>query len=258
MIRTVVADRDDNQRRLIALALSRDPAFEIVADADGGPAALTLIDRCEADLLVLDVDLPHLDGIEVVSRARAMRPTCACVLVSSLPASELRAAGMLGAVGLVPRSTPVTHLADAVRAVAAAVDVADDAERAAAGSLRVDRDRQAPRLARRFVNELLAEGGYDEVLDVVELLVTEVVTNAVVHARSEADVIVQLLPDAVRVEVRDEDDSFPVRRRPDGGQPGGRGFDLVEVMSRSWGIDMLDVGKRVWFEVAIPPTAAGP
>lgn len=252
MIRTVVADRDENQRRLVALALSRDPAFDVVADAEDGPAAVDLIERCEADLLVLDVDLPRLDGIEVVSRVRVARPTCACVLVSSLPASELRAAGLLGAVGLVPRSTSPTHLAEAVRAVAAAVDAADDAERTAVRALRVDHDKLAPRLARRFVNELLAESGYHAVLDVVELLVTEVVTNAVVHARSGADVIVQLLPHAVRVEVGDDDDSFPVRRQPGGVEPGGRGFDLVERMSRAWGIDMLEVGKRVWFEVAIP------
>ena len=70
------------------------------------------------------------------------------------------------------------------------------------------------------------------------------------HARSEADVVVRLLPGAVRVEVCDDDDSFPVRRSPGPEQPGGRGFELVEQMSRSWGIDMLDVGKRVWFEVA--------
>lgn len=258
MIRTVVADRDADQRVLVARALARDPTFDIVGTADDGVEAIDLAERCEADLLVLDVELPRLDGIEVVARVRAARPACACVLVSSLPVSELRAAGVLGRVGVVPRSTPATELAAAVRAVAAAVRVADDAEHIAAASLRVSRDKQAPRVARRFVNDVLRDAGYDEVLDVVELLVTEVVTNAVVHARSEADVLVRFLPGAVRVEVHDADDSFPVRRQPGRDQPGGRGFDLVEQMSRSWGIDMLDIGKRVWFEVAIPPTAAGP
>jgi anti-sigma regulatory factor (Ser/Thr protein kinase) len=88
------------------------------------------------------------------------------------------------------------------------------------------------------------------VLDTVELLVTEVVTNAVLHARSEAKVVIRLLPDAVRVEVIDDDDSFPVRRKARSDQPGGRGLELVEQMSRAWGIDMLSVGKRTWFEVA--------
>jgi anti-sigma regulatory factor (Ser/Thr protein kinase) len=83
------------------------------------------------------------------------------------------------------------------------------------------------------------------------LLVTEVVTNAVLHARSEARVVVRLLPAAVRVEVVDSDDSFPVRRNPRPDMPGGRGLELVEKMSQSWGIDMLDRGKRIWFEVEL-------
>jgi anti-sigma regulatory factor (Ser/Thr protein kinase) len=184
----------------------------------------------------------------VVSRVQASRPACVCVLVSSLPAVELRA--VTGAVGLVPRSTPVRRLAAEVRAVAAAVAAVAGADEASAAELTVASDKLAPRAARRFVNEVLTDTGYEDVLDVVELLVTEVVTNAVLHARSSADVVVRLLPDAVRVEVRDGDDSFPVRRRAHSDQPGGRGFDLVEQMSRSWGIDMLDVGKCTWFEVA--------
>jgi DNA-binding NarL/FixJ family response regulator len=246
--RTVLADREADQRHLLRLALTRDPAFEIVAEAADGPTAVSLVQRCDADLLLLDVDLPRLDGIEVVSQVRTSRPSCTCVLVSSLPASELRSAS-IGTVGVVARSTPATALASEVRALAAAVDAAHDAGRKAA-TLRVGPDTSAPRVARRFVNDVLTGSGYGEVLDVVELLVTEVVTNAVVHARSEADVVVRLLPHAVRVEVHDGDDSFPVRRAAGHDQPGGRGLDLIEQMSRSWGIDMLDVGKRIWFEVA--------
>jgi anti-sigma regulatory factor (Ser/Thr protein kinase) len=134
-----------------------------------------------------------------------------------------------------------------VRAVAATVEAVDVATLAARA---VGSDDLAPRAARRFVDEVLADAGFDDVLDTVELLVTEVVTNAVMHARSEARVVIRLLDDAVRVEVTDTDDSFPARRVPRDDQPGGRGLDLVEKMSRSWGIDMLTVGKRTWFEVA--------
>ena len=172
--------------------------------------------------------------------------------MTSVPAGELRAAG--GAVGIVPRSTPVLDLAAAVRAVAAAVDVVDDPREAA---VTFDADHRAPRAARRFVDDILAAGGYGDVLDTVELLVTELVTNAVTHARSEATVLIRLLPDAVRVEVTDLDDSFPIRRLPHPDRPGGRGLELVEQMSRSWGIDMLPVGKRTWFEVARETATAG-
>jgi CheY-like chemotaxis protein len=241
--RTVVADRDPDQRRLLGIVLEKDDGFEVIGEADDGPTAVACVVDHEADLLVLDADLPGLDGIAVVSQLRRERPTCTCVFITSLGPSELSGAG---SVGIVPRSTPVARLAQEVAAAAAAV-AAVDAGRTAA--LTLGSDDLAPRTARRFVNEVLRDAGYEDALDVVELLVTEVVTNAVLHARSDAKVVVHLLPDAVRVEVVDSDDSFPVRRRPRPDQPGGRGLDLVEQMSRSWGIDMLEVGKRTWFEV---------
>lgn len=244
-VRTVVADRDADHRMLLRLALARDPALEVVGEAADGPDALDLVERCEADLVVLDADLPRLDGVAVVVAAREVRPSCAAVFVTSVPAVELRAAGR---VGIVARSTPATELAGAVRAVAAAVDAVDhalDDHHIALGE-----DDLAPRTARRFVDGVLTDAGYDDVLDVVQLLVTELVTNAVMHARSGTTVTVRLLPEAVRVEVVDRDDSFPKRRTPQPDRPGGRGLELVEQMSTSWGIDMLDVGKRTWFEVA--------
>jgi CheY-like chemotaxis protein len=243
-VRSVVADREADQRRLLRLALGRGGLFDVVADAADGPTAVAMVEEHEADLLVLDADLPRLDGVAVVERVRTIRPHCACVFVSSLPAAELQAAG---SVGVVDRAVPATRLASEVQAVAAAVEAVDNVRDAA---MTVGADKLAPRAARRFVDELLAEAGYDDVLDTVELLVTEVVTNAVLHARSEAKVVVRLLPDAVRVEVIDNDDSFPVRRKARTDQPGGRGLELVEQMSRAWGIDMLTVGKRTWFEVA--------
>jgi CheY-like chemotaxis protein len=242
-LRTVVADRDPDHRDLLRRALRRDPAIDVVAEAADGPGAVDAVVAEAADVLVLDADLPRLDGPGVVAAVRASHPACRCVFVTSVPAGELHA---VGPVGVVPRSTPVLELAAAVRAVAAAVDAADDAAEAA---MTVDADNLAPRAARRFVDDVLAAAGYGDVLDTVELLVTELVTNAVTHARSEATVLIRLLPDAVRVEVTDLDDSFPVRRIPHPDRPGGRGLELVEQMSRSWGIDMLEVGKRTWFEV---------
>lgn len=244
--RTVIADRMPEQRTLLRLALARDPDFDVVAEAADGRRAVELVDRCDADILLVDVALPELDGLEVIAAVRERTPACSCILVSSLERRELeRAGGAVGAVGVVARSTPPTRLAADVRLLAAAVDAAADAM---AATMTVEPDNLAPRSVRRFVGEVL--GGHDDVLDTVQLLVTELVTNTVMHARSSAEVVVRILPDAVRVEVTDRDDSFPVRRRARIDQPGGRGLDLVEQLSRSWGIDMLDVGKRTWFEVA--------
>jgi CheY-like chemotaxis protein/anti-sigma regulatory factor (Ser/Thr protein kinase) len=248
--RTVLADAVADQRSLLRLALARDPAFHVVAEAADGRSAVDAVVGTDADLLLLDPDLPALDGVQVVAAVRDARPGCACIFVSSRPPDEVgRASSAAGAVGAVARHTPASRLAADVRLLAAAVDVATDA----AASLHVEADTGAPRLVRRFVSEVLDPVGDGDVIDTVQLLVTELVTNAVVHARTEADVLVRLVPGGVRVEVVDDDDSFPVRRVPHVDRPGGRGLDLVDKMARSWGIDMLEHGKRTWFEVAREP-----
>jgi len=104
--RTIVADPVPEQCTLLRLALARDPAFDVVAEAATGHEALDLAVRCDADLLVADADLAGLDGIDVAARVRAERPACATVLLSSLPEQELAAVGGAGIVGVLPRSTP--------------------------------------------------------------------------------------------------------------------------------------------------------
>jgi anti-sigma regulatory factor (Ser/Thr protein kinase) len=100
-------------------------------------------------------------------------------------------------------------------------------------------------------------------VDTVELLTSEVVTNALVHARAVGadegpDLVVRIHRGSVRVEVYDVSPEVPVRRNPEPMDPGGRGMCIVDELARDWGVDHLPTGKRVWFEVAfrISPLAA--
>lgn len=102
----------------------------------------------------------------------------------------------------------------------------------------------SPRVARQFVAARLAD--IDRVDDVA-LLTSELVTNAVTHARSAADVTLRRDGRAVRVEVRDRDVAPPRKRRPD--ERGGRGLHLVEAIADRWGIETRHPGKVVWFEI---------
>jgi anti-sigma regulatory factor (Ser/Thr protein kinase) len=93
-----------------------------------------------------------------------------------------------------------------------------------------------------------------ETLDTVTLLVTELVTNAMRHPTepdgSEIEVEVRRTGSTVRVDVRNEGDSFGWRRRglrPT--QPGGLGLVLVDRLASRWGISGGS-GTRVWLEVA--------
>ena len=91
------------------------------------------------------------------------------------------------------------------------------------------------------------------VVDDAELLVSELVTNAVVHAQTSLEVSVHVGKTAVRVEVKDDSDALPIARLPRDEAMGGRGLHLVEAIARSWGIERRELGKVVWFELALCP-----
>ena len=106
--------------------------------------------------------------------------------------------------------------------------------------------------ARRFVRDvLMTRRVRDHVVDTVELLTSELVTNAVIHARSSPELLVCLGERMVRIEVRDGDASPPFRRPADRDAASGRGIAIVEELAAQWGVEQVpDDGKRVWFEVA--------
>jgi len=90
----------------------------------------------------------------------------------------------------------------------------------------------------------------DHVVDTVELLTSELVTNAVIHARCAPELLVRLGDKAVRIEVCDGDANAPTRRPPDVEAASGRGIAIVEELATTWGVEHIpDDGKRVWFEV---------
>jgi anti-sigma regulatory factor (Ser/Thr protein kinase) len=104
------------------------------------------------------------------------------------------------------------------------------------------------------MEETLGRWACGELLDVVNLLVSELVTNAVVHGGSEAEVSVVLTPTALRVEVGDHDEHVPTVNQAADWATSGRGLALVDTMARRWGIEPVPGGKVIWFEGSIAPT----
>ena len=106
--------------------------------------------------------------------------------------------------------------------------------------------------ARRFVRDvLMSRQVSDGVVDTVELLTSEVVTNAIVHGRSGPQLAVEIDEHVVRVAVRDLSPEVPVRRLGRLDDVSGRGVVIVEELASAWGVDHeRNGGKRVWFEVA--------
>ena len=106
--------------------------------------------------------------------------------------------------------------------------------------------------ARRFVRDVLMSRQVpDVVVDTVELLTSEVVTNAIVHGQSGPLLAVTVGGSVVRVAVHDRSPAMPVRRLAHLDDVSGRGVVIVEEMASAWGVEQQQNGtKRVWFEVA--------
>lgn len=106
--------------------------------------------------------------------------------------------------------------------------------------------------ARRFVRAILHERGVSpSATDVVVLLASELVSNAVVHARTDCRVRCVVDDRHVRVEVHDDDPTTPSPQEAMPGATSGRGLLLVQGLSDRWGIDANADGKVVWFEVPV-------
>ncbi|HTW08310.1 MAG TPA: MEDS domain-containing protein [Acidimicrobiales bacterium] len=113
------------------------------------------------------------------------------------------------------------------------------------------RTEDAPRAARHFVVGTLLEWAAGQVIDDAALVVTELATNAVLHARSDFRVVIAAAPGSVRVSVSDQSSAAPDGRDFSLSGSSGRGLGLVAALSRRWGTTHVhDGGKVVWAELA--------
>jgi Histidine kinase-like ATPase domain len=102
--------------------------------------------------------------------------------------------------------------------------------------------------ARRFLREELTGGPAEQWLDDALVAVSETATNAVLHAHSTFEVLVQVQEHGVCVQLRDTDSTLPARRESDGGSTTGRGLAMVAAVSAESGVQLLrGAGKAVWF-----------
>ncbi|MFE0177399.1 SpoIIE family protein phosphatase [Streptomyces sp. NPDC059002] len=117
--------------------------------------------------------------------------------------------------------------------------------------------------ARSFVRDTLQGWGFTDIVDDAVVLTSELVTNAVVHAGTAADVLCLRSDDAVRIEVSDR---YPEREIPlqqssvNMGSPdreGGRGLQLCAALATRWGVDYTPTHKQVWFQLDLPDRPVG-
>ncbi|SHH88835.1 PAS domain S-box-containing protein [Streptomyces sp. 3214.6] len=117
--------------------------------------------------------------------------------------------------------------------------------------------------ARSFVRDTLQGWGFADIVDDAVVLTSELVTNAVVHAGTHADVLCLRSDDGVRIEVADR---YPEREIPLQGSPatmgspdreGGRGLQLCAAIAGRWGVEYTPTHKQVWFQLDLPDRPVG-
>lgn len=128
MIRLLLADDQALVRGALSALLSLEPDLTVVAEVGSGDAVLEAVREHRPDVVLMDVEMPGLDGITATSLVRESCPQTKVLIVTTFGRPGfLRRAMQSGAAGFVVKDTPAAQLADAVRRVHSGLRVVDPA-----------------------------------------------------------------------------------------------------------------------------------
>lgn len=232
---------------MVRRALALRGGFEVVAEAGDGATAAALAEEHQPDVVVLDLGLPDLAGREVLSRLRRAAPAAQVVIFSGTHTPD-RDEVIREADAFVEKGRDVSYLVELL------ADLSRRVHRSA--SMRLDGSLADIPAARRFLVRQCEEWGCEILLDEAELVVSELVTNAVVHASTPVEVRLALVGGMLRIEVADRGGGLPDVRAPSTEDAHGRGLVLVNGLSNAWGVEPLAEGKCVWAELSAAEPAA--
>ncbi|MFC4563174.1 DNA-binding response regulator [Nocardiopsis mangrovi] len=118
MIRIVLADDEHLVRGAIAALLGLEDDLEVVAEVGRGDAVVAAVTGGDADIAVLDIEMPGGSGLEVAADLKAAAPGCGVLILTSFGRpGYLRRALAAGARGFLAKDAPVDQLAGAIRKV---------------------------------------------------------------------------------------------------------------------------------------------
>ena len=120
MIRVLLVDDEELVRSGLRLILSTEPDLDVVAEAADGKQALALVELHQPDVVMLDIRMPGLDGIEVARRLAASGSPARVVVLTTFDNDDyVYGALRAGASGFLLKDAPATQLVSAIRAAAA-------------------------------------------------------------------------------------------------------------------------------------------
>ena len=246
VVRVLLVDDVVDIRRLVRTALRFRGGFEVVGEAGDGAEAVRLAKSLQPDLAVLDLGLPDLAGREVLSRLKLHAPRTRVVVFSGSD-SEDRSWMRHHVEGYVLKDAQLDYLVDLIESVGKM--------RGADAALDLPLQLSSVRDARRFVGEKLKEWDLEPLIDDALLIVSELATNAMTHAKSGCGLRLVLTPSTLRIEVADSGEGAPEPQPPSTTGESGRGVHLVAALTTAWGMEVVEgEGKLVWAELSRPAT----
>jgi DNA-binding NarL/FixJ family response regulator len=118
-VRVVIVDDNTILRRVVAIACGATAGLDLVGEADNGEEGVALCERLAPDLVVLDLALPGIDGLEVARRLRALRLSPRVLVLTGRDDGETVLAAMRAGVhGFLVKTTAIDDVASAMLAVA--------------------------------------------------------------------------------------------------------------------------------------------
>ncbi|MFW0111088.1 response regulator transcription factor [Rothia sp. P5764] len=147
MIKILIADDQQLVREALGALLSLQPDLELVGTCGRGDEVFPLVEQSSPDVVLLDIEMPAMNGIEVAAQLKERKVACRSLIVTTFGRpGYLSRALEAGACGFVVKDTPAAQLAETIRKVHAGLRVVDPALAAESFSVGssplTDRERQ--------------------------------------------------------------------------------------------------------------------
>jgi len=119
MIKILLVDDQPLVRRGLLMRLALEPDLLVVAEANNGLQALELVPEAQPDVVIMDVEMPRMDGITAAARLHDLFPEIPVIMLSIHNTSDLRArASAVGAAAFVEKQVGIIALLEEIRGIA--------------------------------------------------------------------------------------------------------------------------------------------